>query len=285
MNVISADNEAQLGGPNDVSAISYNEGEYGDTQEESALFRDLEKSASAAQRSALDYSADDLQDEIPEPDTEDVFPEDIDISPIVVVEVRDEEPLGIVCASVEAISPRSFCNGLRVLSCKDRSRRAKFLVGDIITAVNGLSILKMTGEKALALIRRASNRRIEVVRKQRQQAAPAGGKGDGSSSFIAGEGLEEDVSADAPNFDDGHTFSTALGGLCRRYTQRVSRSALFAGGHPVKVDCNRLTEPTMEAWKDILPGGKRVPGKDSAYTEVLHRFDRRMKRRKGSSSC
>ena len=102
MNVISTDYEAQLGESNDVSAISYNEGECGDTQEESLLFRDLENSASAAQRSTLDYSEDVLQDEIPEPDTEEYRLERKDTT---VVDIPDEEPLGIVCASVEAISP------------------------------------------------------------------------------------------------------------------------------------------------------------------------------------
>ena len=140
--------------------------------------------------------------------------------------------------------------------------------------MNGLSILKLTGEKALALIRKASNRRIDVVRTTAgpaSEAAPLEG--------VVGGLEEEGEDVAAFNLGDGYALSKAWGGLRRRYTQRISQSALFAGGVQVKVDSTRFTEPTIDVL-DTIPGGKRLPGKDSAYAKVTHRLDCRMKRRK-----
>ena len=113
----------------------------------------------------------------------------------------------------------------------------------------------MTGEKALALIKRASKKRIHVVRQRLGQEAQSVSTEGNSRPSTPEEGQEEQVSVDEPNLDEGSSISMALQGTAGGTLKESPRAALFAGGCAVEVDRSRLTEPTMEICKDIILGG------------------------------
>ena len=301
VNLIEEDSKA------DLSAISY-EGDVAyadvDTQEESALFRDLERSttstlAAGIAQSQLCYSA----DEIPPVDdfvvdTDNTTEEKV-TDEVIYVEIKDGEPLEIVVASVEALLPRSFCGGLRVLSFKKNTKNnAGFRKGDIITAVNGLSIQKMSGERALALIKTASNRKIHVLRKPMftetadedlvagKRAQAQGNENENESqNENEEENDDEETRREKENLkpdnrgreEEEQDISGAWGSMKRRYTQRLAQAPLYAAGNAIKIDTNRYTEPTMSARHEHVPGGKRCPGK-GVYSDVLHRATKRVRR-------
>ena len=125
--MIPSENEGGQIDSNNVSAISYTEGEgeYVDTREESALFRDLESSAAAK----CWITAQTCRTRSPRPMRR-RHPQDADAGEIVVVRLGTRS-LWESVASVDFLSSRSHCNGLKVLSVKDRVETAKFRRGTL----------------------------------------------------------------------------------------------------------------------------------------------------------
>lgn len=236
----------------DLSAISYSADAIGDTQEESALFRQLE--SSTVNESALNYSEDDVNDALSEE--------------LLLISVKDGEALGIVVAPVEApVAARSGCHGLKVLTCKSGSRN--FKPQDIIVAVNELSIMKMTGENALTVIKMATDRKIKVLRKK------------ASAEIKDKENVSNDVEVDDEE-EAGGSIHSNWKRFKRRYAKRINdnnrKPSIYIAGSEVKVDRDRVCAPTMEPFKNYVPGGRRCENKE-VYAGVLADMTRRSKKR------
>lgn len=252
----------------DLSAISYSADVVGDTQEESALFRQLNES-SAANESALDYSADEGKEteELTEPLTDEGT---------LVVDVKDGEALGIVVAPVDApLALRSVCNGLRVLTCKTSS--GGFRPQDVIVAVNHMSVTKMTTDNALTVMKTATDRKIKVLRQKALETTTTTTTTDEENITNAreGEGKEEDDEENGSVHSQWKRFK-------RRYAKRIydnnRQPSIYVAGSEVKVNRDRATAPTMEPFKAYVPGGRRCENKE-VYTSVLGDMTRRSKKR------
>ena len=254
----------------DLSAISYSADPAGDYQDESALFRQLESSTASA--AILEYSEDIVNEDADETRVH----ARIDKGEEIIVEIEDGAALGVVVAPLEAsLSVRSGCNGLRVLICKVPS--SPFRAQDIIVEVNGLSLTKMTCENALAVIKKATNRKFKVLRKRESTEAQA----NNEESEIGGHNVV-DENWNENEHDNGESIVSKWGQLKRRCARRIdlrnSRRKIYIAGEEVKVDRERLCAPTMEPYIDYVPGGRRCENK-KVFTDILADMSRRSRKR------
>ncbi len=260
----------------DLSAISYSADAAGDTQEESVLFRQLESSTTTS-AAVLDYSEDEVIADAY--DAEAPSGPEGDEGDEVIVKIEDGLSLGVVVAPVEApLGTRSAgCNGLRVLTCKATSSEFPgFRAKDIIVEVNDLSLKKMTCENALAVIKKATGRKVKVLRKDIVAKSHAGNNTEQSKENIENENendKEEDIHSQWKR-------------LKRRVASRIeakkSEPSIFMAGNEVKVDRDRRCVPTMEPYRDYVPGGRRCENKE-VFTTTLADLNRRSKKRSLSS--